>query len=351
MANFFSARERRWNVIYDTMGLHPDSVPSHVPSFSSLMTEHRFFGTGHMHLHYQNVCHGTVPADRLFRVYGLGLRANLKGPAAGDMLRMLLQSAKLALHVGDREIVTVPPGALVPPGLGVDALRLTHAVPVGETNDFVCDDFDEQGSTWANARIVEGDPLCAYYFPSAAGWPVGSRKVLDIQLELYDGEVVVEESNDDHEACGAGGWPPVYVDDLTNGMRRNRVLACTRDHVKTVKLRHTSTAERVRLRWVPSGIGATIKANVITCNAMLFSPSFASPDPPPLEVLPEALSGSFCRVMPVRPGITLPSFQNFNVLLSLDGSDLPQLRQAHEEGLLRGELSVLMPGIELRTIQ
>jgi hypothetical protein len=69
-----------------------------------------------------------------------------------------------------------------------------------------------------------------------------------------------------------------------------------------------------------------------------------------LEPAPPWLHGGFCRLLPIKPAITIVPQQNYHVLLRFDGSGLRLLKSLQAEGLLRGELAVLLNGLELRDI-
>lgn len=335
MAHAVSARERLEQVLFDTIGMQQDDVPPHVAHWPGMPSYIRLFNGGSGDGNYSNVVHGSMPANVSFKILGLGLRLNLKGPVADDMCSLLLQSLRIELQCGDKSMLGLPPGTFVPPGLGTSieaVLRNAAAL-----------DFDEQPSLWANhtAAVLGGEPVI--FFPSDQGYPVGSRKVLDIQLSLVQGEVQVEESNDGET------WPPVYVHDSSYNAVINRCHASDGMASQEFKLRHVCTAERVRLKWRPFAVGARIKAHVLACNAACVAVASVPDDFE--KSIPARVRGGFCRVMPISPAITLWPHYHFVVGLSLVGRDAQALARAHEEGLLRGELSVLLPGQMMRDIR
>jgi hypothetical protein len=66
------------------------------------------------------------------------------------------------------------------------------------------------------------------------------------------------------------------------------------------------------------------------------------------EAEPPWLRGGFCRFVPVRLQITLSPFVHFYVELAFVGAAQRMLIAAQREGLLRGELAVLLGGVLTR---
>lgn len=66
---------------------------------------------------------------------------------------------------------------------------------------------------------------------------------------------------------------------------------------------------------------------------------------------PEWLHGGYCRFVPLpqRPA-KLPPFQHFNVTITLRGRGQRTLTRLQQEGHLRGEMSIILNGVQFRDL-
>lgn len=353
MAHIVGAREKLWHVLYDTICFGEGFPPERT---RTLTNSQRLFAQTGFDGHYSNCyCAGQMPAGQSFKLTELGLRVDMDGPIADDMLHAMLRALQLKLIVGNKECVTIPPGGFYPPGMtetvaGFLARSEKHRAEMEQEEGVSieplvrrCEDRDESAEVWANDLNVPG---CGHmFFPSEHGYEVGSRNEISIQLRLMNGQVWFEQSNDGEDWLGitpalidlARGGPLGLYDDSEiksiEGEVRDFLLACD------------CRARYLRGRWEPKSETNVLQVRALARGRDVLLPSDHD------DVEPPWLRGGFCRFVPVRPGITLLSHQNFYVELTFGGAGSRRMEAAAREELLRGEVSVLLGGVLIRDIR
>ena len=349
MPKIVGAKERMWKVLYDTIAFS-NAPPEHlIPTFHAGGC-HRLFVRA-ARAHYSNAERGAMPAGESFRLTEFGLRADLDGPIADDMLRALLRSMTAQLYVGDKRCFDIPPGGFYPPGM---TRTVANFVECTERTDRDTDgikikplvthhaDHDESAQLWASET---GTPLGTHvFFPNSAGVEIGSRERLDMQLRVAGGRVTFEQSNNGTD------WTDVtrsVVDRGAEDAKGNDWFGSSLGGSAPLAgyaLYYHCTAQFFRARYWPSAEQNAIRLDVLARGGEVTVNNDLDDSEPPW------LRGGYCRFVPVRPTILLPSYQHFWVELTFDGPAARTLEKAHAEGLLRGELAVLLGGVLTRDL-
>jgi hypothetical protein len=343
MPKLVGVKERMWKVLYDTIAFS-DAPPEHlIPTFRAGSC-HNLFGRA-KRVHYSNIEGNGLSSGASFRLGEFGLRADLDGPIAEDMLHALLRSTTVQLFVGERECFAIPPGGFYPPGM---TETVANFVEYTERNnrDIAGDeikplvarhtDHDESAQLWA----AEANALPGVYmfFPSSTGVEIGSRERLDMQLHARGGRVTFEQSNNGED------WLDVTRSVVDRGAEDTKGNEWYGGLPYKFALFYHCTAKFFRASWLPTNPESAIRLDVLTRGGELV----LNNDLDDLE--PPWLRGGYCRFVPVRPTVTLTCFQHFRVELTFDGPAARTLEKAHAEGLLRGELAVLLGGVYTRDI-
>jgi len=337
MPHIVACRERFWKVIYDTLyfGSAQDGVP---PEFCTTLAP----GLGMAYRLFNHDCFppfsnmataGQLPNDNSFRLTELGLRVDMDGPIAPDMLRSWLRAMSLNVFVDGKLYGEIPPGGYYPPGMteSLDTFLGKSA------------DDDETPQHWADARL---DALhVPVLYPSDGGYVIGGRGLLDIQVELRGGRVTFEESN------GGRSWIDI-TRSVENLGATNKLGWAHFDEpgygVATYKLRCNCTSNLLRVRWYPTesenSIKLTVMAHVNSERALRRPELFQEEPEPPW------MRGGFCRFVPIKPSINFLPRQSFHAEMLFSGVGARALSAAHADGLLHGEVAVLLGGQLVRDI-
>jgi hypothetical protein len=294
-----------WKVLYDTAAFSDAPREHLIPTFRA-GNSHNLFG--HIERpHYTNVGCYQIPPAAFFRLTEFGLRADLDGPLADDMLRALLRSMTARLLVGERECFAVPPGGFYPPGM---TKTVDSFVAGTESNDRDADGVrikplvthdtgqDESAQLWADDL---GTPLeSIMYYPSAAGAVIDSRTQLTLQLRARGGKVTFEQSNDGKDWCDV---TPAVADQTVDAVYAKGhewfggELFGGGERLSTFCLFYRCMARFFRVRWHPTGDEWNkIELSVLSRGeGRALNNDLEDPEP-------SWLRGGFCRFIPCLSG-------------------------------------------------